>query len=159
MKQKTHANMENLIGRKFSLLTVVSGAGKAKDGHRLWACKCECGNTTIAASNSLKHGMKKSCGCLRSVASKKRIKRDGVWNDGKSYSVQSGSRCYKTKHGWAKAVLRHYGEKCMICGWNKAPCDVHHKKAKAIGGLHTIDNGIVLCPNCHREIHSMDAGK
>lgn len=61
--------------------------------------------------------------------------------------------CYRTRHSWAKAVIRHYGNKCQRCGWDEARCDAHHRTPKAEGGLHTIKNGIVLCPNCHRIHH------
>lgn len=145
-----HSNGAKLTGRRFSKLQVVTVVGTAPDGHLLWQCVCDCGRTTTAASNSLKSGMKKSCGCLRKYAASARIKRDGVWNDGKSYAIQNGERCYKTRHAWAKAVIRHYGNKCELCGWDKARCDAHHRKPKAKGGLHTIRNGQVLCPNCHR---------
>jgi hypothetical protein len=38
-------------------------------------------------------------------------------------------------------------DKCSLCGWDKAPCD-RHRKNPNIG--YTIDNVIILCPNCHR---------
>lgn len=145
-----HQNGKQLEGRRFSRLTVISVFGKSADGHLLWLCACDCGQKTVASSNTLQSGLKKSCGCLRKEAASKRIKRDGVWNDGKSYAIQDGNRCYKTRHAWAKAVIRHYGNRCELCGWDKARCDAHHRKAKAKGGLHTIKNGQVLCPNCHR---------
>jgi len=33
--------------------------------------------------------------------------------------------------------------RCMYCGWDKGPCDRHHKKDGTL---------ISLCPNCHRLI-------
>lgn len=152
---ENHPNGSNLAGRKFGLLTALERCGKTVDGHIKWSCICDCGTASIAASNSLKSGQKKSCGCLRAESAKKRIKRDGVWNDGKSYAIGGGNRCYKTKHSWAKAVIRHYGNKCQKCGWDKGRCDAHHKKMKSAGGLHTIENGEVLCPNCHRIEHEV----
>lgn len=35
----------------------------------------------------------------------------------------------------------------------EARCDVHHRVPKAHGGLHTLANAVVLCPNCHRIEH------
>lgn len=141
-------------GAKFGRLTLIQPSGKSADHHRRWECFCECGRTAFVVSNSLKYGHTKSCGCLRSEASQKRIKREGVWNEGKSYAIGGGERCYKTRHSWAKAVIRHYGNRCQRCGWDKARCDAHHINPKAEGGLHTIANGMVICPNCHREEHS-----
>ncbi|WP_408509611.1 HNH endonuclease signature motif containing protein [Paraburkholderia sediminicola] len=45
-----------------------------------------------------------------------------------------------------------------MCGWDKAGCDSHHRIPKAQGGAHTIENGMVLCPNCHRIEHEQGRG-
>jgi hypothetical protein len=153
--RSSHPNIKDLTGQIFGRLIVIEIAGCATDGHIRWVCQCSCGGRKIANSNSLRAGQVKSCGCLNKDAAAKRITAHGVWNKGKSYAVQNGNRCYKTKHGWAKAVIRKYGNKCQICNWDKAKCDAHHKIAKAKGGLHTIENGIVLCPNCHRLQHEL----
>lgn len=71
----------------------------------------------------------------------------------RSNSINGGEHCYKTRHSWAKAVLRAMGNQCEQCGWNEARCDVHHRQPKAKGGKHTIANGMVVCPNCHRIAH------
>ncbi len=134
-------------------LVTIRPAGKAADGHIVWLCRCDCGNEKRVASNMLRDTGTKSCGCLRKEAQARRLKRDGAWNEGKSYAINNGERCYKTRHAWAKAVIRHYGNRCERCGWDKARCDAHHRSHKAQGGLHTITNGIVLCPNCHRIEH------
>lgn len=151
---------EDLTGQKFGKLTVVAHHGYSKDHHVLWECLCDCGNKKITQSNSLKRkkGGTVSCGCATRIAAQAKTKKDGAWNEGKSYAINGGTRCYKTKHGWAKAVLRHYGNRCEICGWNKAKCDTHHRVPKAKYGLHTIENGQVICPNCHREIHQTKKG-
>ncbi|KKL64211.1 hypothetical protein LCGC14_2167330 [marine sediment metagenome] len=38
---------------------------------------------------------------------------------------------------------------CSNCGW-EGSCDVHHLNAKD----NTPSNLMVLCPNCHRDIHT-----
>ena len=35
-----------------------------------WICKCDCGNTTLVWSESLKNGRTRSCGCLRKEVSR-----------------------------------------------------------------------------------------
>lgn len=52
----------NLVGQKFSKLTVVGKTG------RDWICKCECGNTCVKPTGRLRDSNRpnKSCGCLRS---------------------------------------------------------------------------------------------
>lgn len=143
-----------ITGQRHERLTAISQTGgRSSDGHLLWLCECDCGGTKVVPSNSLRHGGIGSCGCLRREAQRARVNRDGAWNEGKSYAIGGGERCYKTRHGWAKAAIRHYGNKCEKCGWDKARCDVHHREPKARGGLHTIQNAIVICPNCHRLTH------
>ena len=53
-----------MIGLKFERLVVISEAGKTKDGHKKWLCKCDCGKTTIVDGRDLRRGKTKSCGCL-----------------------------------------------------------------------------------------------
>lgn len=147
-------HMRDLTGHRNGRLVARAVAGRNGEGRALWLCDCDCGGTkTVQANNLLRASGTKSCGCLRSEANAKKRQREGVWNEGKSYSVEGGDRCYRTRHSWAKAAIRHYGNKCQRCGWDKARCDVHHREAKAQGGLHTIRNAIVLCPNCHRVEH------
>lgn len=56
--------MKNIIGHKFSRLTVTKFAGQDKHHNSKWVCICSCGNTKIVTGNSLKTGGVKSCGCL-----------------------------------------------------------------------------------------------
>lgn len=56
--------VEDLTGKKFGRLTVISYAGR-KNNKTYWNCSCECGNTTVADAYSLKNGSIVSCGCRR----------------------------------------------------------------------------------------------
>jgi len=142
----------DLSGLQSGRLTVLSLAGKASDGHMLWDCSCTCGSVKTIISNSLtRKNPVQSCGCINKDTAQA---RSASWNKGKTYVVSSGEKVYKTRHAWAKACIKHYGNKCQQCGWDKARCDVHHKHHKSDGGAHTIENGTVLCPNCHRVNHS-----
>lgn len=51
-----------------------------------------------------------------------------------------------------KDILKNRGNKCEICGWTEASCDVHHKTPRVNGGSHKHDNLIILCPNHHRMV-------
>jgi hypothetical protein len=140
--------------RSGRLVALYPEEQRTPDGHVRWRCKCDCGNEVTVQSNNLTRATgTKSCGCLRSEAAKRRLKKEGAWNEGKSYAISGGTHCYKTRHAWSKAVIRQLGNKCSKCQWDKARCDVHHKIPKAKGGLNTIENAVVLCPNCHREEH------
>lgn len=58
---------EDLVGKRFGNLTVVSfaGYGTASKGSskrdRLWLCKCDCGNEKAIRAQSLKQGKTKTC--------------------------------------------------------------------------------------------------
>ena len=153
-----HPNARDLTGLRSGRLTVTNEHSRSRDGHLVWRCICECGKTKSISSNSLTRSVPvQSCGCMnRTRAQDKRV-AGGAWNEGKSYVISGGEHCYKTRHGWAKAAIRTGGNQCERCGWAEARCDVHHRKAKAKGGLHTLANAIVLCPNCHRIDHEKGA--
>ncbi|MBU1912517.1 MAG: HNH endonuclease [Candidatus Omnitrophica bacterium] len=46
------------------------------------------------------------------------------------------------------ASYKKYGNKCELCGFNLI-VESHHLLPKNKGGLHEINNLMVLCPNCH----------
>lgn len=153
-------HMRDMTGYRHGRLTVIAFAGRrAEDNRALWRCACDCGGERVVAQNNLtRPAGTRSCGCLTREAAARRRAAEGVWNDGKSYAIGDGEHCYRNTRAWSKAVLRHYGNGCMACGWDKARCDAHHRVPKSRGGLHTISNGIVLCPNCHRVEHEKGRG-
>ena len=53
-----------------------------------------------------------------------------------------------------RALMRQRwgSEACWRCGWNEDATDVHRVKPGADGGTYHVNNGIFLCPNCHRLI-------
>jgi hypothetical protein len=54
---------QNLIGKSFGKLVVISEAPKHKnDFAPYWKCKCECGNETDVRAQHLTDGVTKSCG-------------------------------------------------------------------------------------------------
>lgn len=56
---------DDLTGKKFGRLLVISEADRGERAGRaqFWKCKCECGNETVTDSHSLTSGRIKSCGC------------------------------------------------------------------------------------------------
>jgi predicted restriction endonuclease len=55
----------------------------------------------------------------------------------------------KKHKAWIRMqAIKRYGNKCELCGY-RLTVDTHHILPKNKGGLHEIDNLIVLCPNCH----------
>lgn len=150
MKQ---GNLIDRTGLRYGRLTVMARAGASSDGHALWACRCDCGAECLVQSNNFRTGKQKgtqSCGCLRSEVSSAPKK---PWNVGTTYQNHGNEQVFKNRKAWANAVRRARGVACERCGWDKARCDVHHRVARANGGLNTVSNGDVICPNCHRIEH------
>jgi hypothetical protein len=144
----------DLRGHKYGRLSPMEVVGRS-NGSLSWLCKCDCGNTVVRTSSSLrkKAGVTSSCGCFLTETNREHIAKIRGWNKGKTYANKPEGSTYATKGSWAEAVRRVKGKACEVCGWDKAPCDVHHRVPKADGGKNTVDNGVVLCPNCHRLAH------
>lgn len=66
---------EDLTGKTFGRLTVISRA-ENKGSDVQWLCHCNCGNSIVVASKSLKSGNTKSCGCLKSELTSQRFSMD-----------------------------------------------------------------------------------
>lgn len=60
-----HANAANLIGQRFGKLLVIKKAEEKLpySDSIAWICQCDCGNTIITTTSSLKSGNTSSCGC------------------------------------------------------------------------------------------------
>ena len=66
---------EPMVGRTFGRLTVISEAGRSKNGSITYLCSCSCGNQVIVKGTALRSGNNLSCGCLKKeVLSKKVVK-------------------------------------------------------------------------------------
>ena len=51
-------------------------------------------------------------------------------------------------------ILERSNKGCSICGWNESTCDIHHIIPKSQDGSNEHNNLIIVCPNCHRIIHT-----
>lgn len=58
-----------MTGMRFGRLTVIKRAEKPEncyDNYAWWQCACDCGKQTNVRGSSLRSGLTKSCGCIRS---------------------------------------------------------------------------------------------
>ena len=60
-----------LIGDTFGLLTVVDSTDRTEKGHRVWKCRCACGNECFVNTRTLKRTANPNCGCLPVSTAKK----------------------------------------------------------------------------------------
>lgn len=51
-------------------------------------------------------------------------------------------------------ILKRANKSCSICNWNESTCDIHHIIPVKNGGSNLSNNLIIVCPNCHRVIHT-----
>ena len=58
------SQMNDLTGKRFGKLTVLSYVGK-ENGFHIWHCRCDCGKTADVRQSNLQSGRTKSCGCDR----------------------------------------------------------------------------------------------
>lgn len=59
------AKIQDLIGKKFWMLTVIDV--KREKNKTYCLCECECGNTKWIRSDAIKSGKSTSCGCNQYV--------------------------------------------------------------------------------------------
>lgn len=64
----------DLTGQRFGRLTVVQYDHAEHDGAH-WFCKCDCGSEKVVAGYLLRNGGAKSCGCLKSDASREKLEK------------------------------------------------------------------------------------
>lgn len=149
-----------LIGRRFGRLVVV---GKEytflADGTRrgLWTCKCDCGKIAHVRSRQLISGRTKSYGCLRREVSRIRRYNPNLTQEERIANRNRGY-VFPEMIPWKKFVLVRDDFTCQVCGIKKAHnTTVHHKDSwkNHKDKRFDRDNGVTVCPRCHREFHSM----
>jgi len=130
----------DMVGKKFGKLTVVEMSDKQGIYYR-YLCKCDCGNVKVLRGASLRSGLTKSCGCIRSEYMSNKNYKHG----------QSHTSAYKC--AWSRVM--HMKRKFRLPKWadveairqfymNKPQgCEVDHiipLSGKTVSGLHVLEN-------------------
>ena len=104
----------DLTNRKFGRLTVISEAGKSKDGEIMWLCGCECGKQKTIRGSSLRNGKTKSCGCYRrEISATHRMTKTDTY---KTW-LDMNARCHNKNN---KSYNGYGGRGITVCErWNK----------------------------------------
>src|SRR5229473_6890008 len=55
----------DLVGQKFSRLTVMSFSHIDRHGKAMWNVRCDCGNESVVMGLDLRRGHTRSCGCFQ----------------------------------------------------------------------------------------------
>ena len=98
------AHSKDLTGMRFGRLVAIKIVGTAKSGHKIWLCKCDCGNDHEVTSASLQKGST-SCGCYKAEY----LKSKEHGEKGKTHGMTGtrihriwlamNSRCNSESHG------------------------------------------------------------
>lgn len=86
---------KSYIGRKNNFLAVV-GITRTEKNRKLFVCKCDCGNMTLAEPALWEQGTIKSCGCKRIDLLRESSKKENPVSGMRLYHVYQGmkDRCY-----------------------------------------------------------------
>lgn len=102
-------NFIDITGERYGRLTAVSRAADrfTKSGIRItmWNCRCDCGNMTVVASNTLRRGQTISCGCYSREVKSKRFSEQNRNNT--TANGRSRERLYAI---WGAIKRRCYSE-------------------------------------------------
>lgn len=123
------ARFDDLTGKKFTRLLVVSKADKPNNRCIYWTCLCDCGNYVEIAASSLKaQNGTKSCGCLRSEMRRK---------SGKDYTDR--------KFGMLTVLSRDWSERKDHNPHWKCKCDCGEE---TIASLSNLKKGSIVSCGC-----------
>lgn len=148
--EKAQQRAENLKGRRFGSLLVLSQDVTNKDRHITWRCACDCGQETTVAGSKLKSGHTKSCGCLQKYSNFKH----GLTGTREIKRVYEKRRRDKEKILNSDWTLEHEHllfsifRVCVICGGTDRLC-VDHVIPLSCGGRLEPGNAVVLCRSCN----------
>lgn len=89
------------IGDRFGRLIILrEREHKTKDGHRVYVCKCDCGNITEVCSRELLNGDTISCNCYRKEQVAKRY-----WNKTQPDRIFSNNINKNNKSGIKRSMF------------------------------------------------------
>lgn len=153
-REKVNATKEKkyneIVGKRFGLLTVIERTNKKGGNAFLLKCKCDCGNETFVQRGHLTSGTTKSCGCLQGYNFKTHgdtgTRLHNIWRGFLSRCSNPNVKCYE----------RYGGRGITVCDeWKGEHGFEHFKKWAITNGYRddlTIDRKNVngnYCPeNC-----------
>lgn len=108
--------VEDLSGKRFGKLVVIKRVGTSSWGkYATWECHCDCGGTKITASQTLKRGKVKSCGCINKIRIELR-EPEALFNCVYA-SLKDNAKRRKIFFNLSKEVVKKLSkEVCYYCG-------------------------------------------
>ena len=113
-KARGHAhNFQDLAGRTFGRLTVLSFRSTNHNRKPLWLCRCECGKEVVVLGPALKTGHTFSCGCFRRESTAAMATTHGQSDSPESIAwMHIKGRCHNKKN---RAYPEYGGRGIVVC--------------------------------------------
>ncbi len=102
--RKIRKDAKNISGQKFNRLTAVRPLGRIpRSGGIIWETLCDCGKSSKQTVSALIQGKTKSCGCLHSELTTKRLIKQNTTHG----LAKTPEHCI-----WTGIIKRCYNKKC-----------------------------------------------
>lgn len=151
-------NYENLAGKRFGRLTVVSKADKASNGMVRWNCECECGGKSIVQTGHLNNGSVLSCGCYNIERTKDENTKHGLSHDADYVRFNKHRRVNQLDQEWTlemEKAIRVLFPVCVVCGGTRRLATDHVRPLSKGYGLRP-GNAVILCTPCNSTKHDKE---
>lgn len=100
---KPKTNIDEYIGKKYGMLTIIGDAGYSEDRHVQVKCQCDCGEIVVKKLTYLKCGDVLSCGCKRythdGITSRWKERLYRIWSNMKNRCNNPNECGYKNYGG------------------------------------------------------------
>jgi len=98
---------KDITGQVFGKLTAIKRLEESNISHRLWLCRCDCGNYTKVPINFLTKGHTKSCGCARKAKGKWKAENHPEIFEGTNIKKIVIEKPFKSNTSGVKGVHQH----------------------------------------------------
>jgi hypothetical protein len=113
-------NIIDLSGKKFGSLTILCRDTAVKHKLAYWTCQCDCGNIVSARGADIRNNKIKTCGCRRSVLSKRNWKGVGYISKSLWQTIVRNAKNRKIEisitQDFANELLVKQNFKCSLTG-------------------------------------------
>lgn len=143
--------IEDLTGRKFNRLTVISFADKNKHRQVRWNVRCDCGKEFVLRGDNLKSGHTRSCGCYQADAVREHCRALGKANAGLPGQAVTHAKVLNYKQSAAERnytwglteedTIYLFNQDCYYCSAKPRKIEMHNYSTPAyLNGIDRVDN-------------------
>lgn len=115
-------------------------------------CLCVCGRPDVKTLTNVRAGKK----CMECRRERFTGESNPRWNPNLTDEERIGNRDYTAYLKWREGVFEYFDYTCDLCGEHGGKINAHHIVPYSVDrDLRTnVDNGVALCVECHKKIHS-----